>query len=199
MPGLLGYAYGMRFLLLSLFISCSVVATETGYRVVHPDGTVEFSDKPIPQGEEIKLREAPTIQFVPATPSSGGTSQSSKPTKEGAALSSTVTITSPQPDETLWADGSGVTVSVSVIPALQGGQTIAISLDGKLVATGSGTSFRLAEVYRGTHSLSASIIAVDGSVVSSSSSVSFHMRQHTSIKRRPPPDTSPHYDPIIPE
>lgn len=178
----------MRLLLLSLFIVCSVAVAETGYRFVHPDGTVEFSDKPILQGgEEIELREAPTIQFVPVTPSSGGVSQSNKSVKDGAAVSSTITIVSPQTEETLWSDGSGVTVSVSVTPALQSDQTIAISLDGEVVASGSGSSFHLAEVYRGIHSLSASIIAADGSVISSSSPITFHMRQHTSIKRPPSP------------
>jgi hypothetical protein len=174
----------MRFLLLSLFIIGSVAVAETGYRFVHPDGTVEFSDKPIPQGgEEIKLREAPTIQFVPVTPSLGGVSQSNKPVKDGAVIN----ITSPQTEETLWFDGSGVAVSVSVTPALQSDQTIVISLDGKVVASGSGSSFHLVEVYRGTHSLSASIIAADGSVTSSSLPITFYMRQHTSIKRPPSP------------
>lgn len=195
----------MRTFLLSLLLFCvvpSAWSAETGYRLVHPDGTVEFSDQPLPQGEEIELREAPTIQFVPSTSSPAGQGQTltgGAVDSKGGEVSRTIAITSPLADETVWFDGTGVTVSVATSPALQSGQQVAITLDGKVVAKGGSNSFKLGEVDRGSHSLSAAIIDVSGSVLTSSPSVTFHLRQHTSIKRSSPPDTSPHYAPTLPE
>lgn len=176
-----------------------------GYRLVHPDGTVEFSDQPLPKGEEIELREAPTIQFAPATPSPA-TQQTtvegrsgSKGSKGGEAGGRSVLVVTPQADETVWFDEAGVLVSVAVMPTLLSGQQIAIILDGKVVATGSGSNFQLARVERGSHTLSANIIDAGGSVVSSSPSITFHLRQHTAIKRVPPSETTPLYPPTLPE
>lgn len=195
---------GMKTLLLSLllFLAPAAWSAEIGYRLVHPDGTVEFSDQPLPQGEEIELREAPTIQFVPNTPSpvpqqttAGGASGS----KGGEVSSPSISVVTPQADGTLWFDDAGVTVTVAVIPSLRNGQQIVVTLDGKVVASGSGSSFKLAGVERGTHTLSAAIIGDAGSVVASSASITFHLRQHSAIKRAPPSDTPPHYPPTLPE
>ena len=46
-------------LLLLLFLGCAVNAAEQkGYKIVKPDGTVEFSDQPKPGATEIPLPEA---------------------------------------------------------------------------------------------------------------------------------------------
>jgi hypothetical protein len=182
----------MRILPLSLLLLCASLGAETGYRYVHPDGTVEFSDQPIPGGEEIKLREAPTIHLAPP-PSSQTPTTSSKggsPTGESKSSSgnSTITISSPQPEQTLWYDEAGVNVSVTITPELQSGEKVVITLDGSVVASGSGSSFNIGEVYRGSHSLSASIVSSSGALLSSSSPVTFYMRHYSAIDRRQPAD-----------
>jgi hypothetical protein len=173
-----------------------------GYRLVHPDGTVEFSDQPLPRGEEIELREAPTIQFAPATPSPATqqtTVDGKSASKGGEASGRSVLVVTPQADSTVWFDEAGVVVSVAVMPSLLSGQQIAITLDGRVVATGSGSSFQLAGVERGSHTLSASIIDTGGSVVTSSPTITFYLRQHTAIKQVPPSDTTPPVPPTLPE
>jgi hypothetical protein len=162
-----------------------VAHASTGYRLVHPDGTVEFTDQPISGGVEIELREAPTIQFAPVSPSStdsrskkGGTDNS----KSAEGMLS-ITVTSPREGETVWFDGSGVTVSISVSPALKAEQNIVISLDGKEAARGSGSNFTFGEVTRGSHTLSAGIVDAGGAVLLRSTPISFHVRQHTVIKQ----------------
>lgn len=172
-----------QFFFLLLSLAASAFAAETGYRLVHPDGSVEFSDTPIPGGEAIKLREAPTIKFAPAaTPSTSG-KQTLQRTKDKAA---TITINSPKAGQTLWFDEGGIRVSVSVSGALQAGEQVAISLDGKRVASGSGSSFNIGQVYRGSHTLSAAIVDSSGGIRITSPTVVFHLRQYSSIK----PDSS---------
>lgn len=180
-----------RFLLPILMITVSAAsAAQTGYRLVHPDGTVEYSDEPIPGGEEIKLREAPTIEFAPATPATtgqGDTSANGKRAGGGEAAASEITITSPQPNQTVWYDDMGMSVSVSVKPPAEEGAVITITLNGSVVATGSGSSFHIGRVYRGSHTLRASVTKADGTVLATSPAVTFHMRQHSVLDRKPPP------------
>ncbi len=174
--------------LLILSMAAPLFAAETGYRVVHPDGTVEYSDVPVPGGEEIKLREAPTIKMVPAAPSSTTKSpvqQRGEPARVDGTAGGAISIVSPQADQTLWFNEAGITVSVNVSPGLQSEQQIVINLDGKRVASGSGSSFNVGVVYRGSHSLTASVVDSNGKILFSSPSVNFYLRQHSAIKREP--------------
>jgi hypothetical protein len=187
----------MKRLLLLLLVTCSANAAETGYRLLHPDGTVEFSDKPMPTGEKIELREAPTIQFVPSSShsTSGATAQGSQQWAE-SSKDVAITITAPLPQQVVWFSDSGITASVAVTPALQGGQKIVIGVDGKQVASGTGSSFNLGLLYRGSHTLTATVVNAGDVVVASSPTVTFHVRQHSTIKRTDPlnpasPDETP--------
>lgn len=193
-----GVIYKISFLLLLLPM---LAQAQTGYRKVHPDGTVEFSDQPIPGGEEIKLREAPTIQFVPPTRSStpgAGKAGAASQKRDGGGKSS-ITIASPREGDTLWFNESGITVSVTVTPALQGDQQVRITLDGSVVATGKGSSINIGSVNRGSHSLGASVLS-NGAEVARSTPVNFFVRQHSVIDRNPaaPTGGSTAPQPILP-
>lgn len=170
-----------RMIIPLLLFALPLAAAETGYRIVHPDGTVEFTDDPTRGGEPIQLREAPTIQSVsPPT----GSSQSSVPAPADPATEAqqvsyeSLEITSPQQDQTIWFDGSSIPVSVNISPRLGKQDEVVILLDGQEVARGRGSSFNLPQVYRGTHTLEAHIVS-GGSVVIRSPAVNFHMRRHT--------------------
>lgn len=172
----------MKNILIPLFFSCAVVQAETGYRIVHPDGTVEFSDQPTSEAEEIKLRPVPTIKFEPIGPSSSTNSRKSVG-KIDDVDSGTITIISPQEGQTVWFDGSDLIVAVSLASPLENGQEIHISLDGKPVSSGTARSFNLGLVYRGSHTLQASVVSATGSTLYSSPSLSFYVRQHSVIKQ----------------
>ncbi len=187
----------MRKTLLLLLLLPSLLLAESGYRKLHPDGTVEFSDQPIPGGEEIKLRKAPVIRFTPAADSpttSGSRSTHSFGAKnKGAAAEVSITITSPQADQTLRFDAAGLVVTVGLTPAIQGGQQILIKLDGAEVARGVASRFVVQEVYRGSHTLSASLLGRDGAVLSSSAPITFHIKQRSLYNKEQalPPTPTP--------
>ena len=170
----------MRSLFLLLLLVTGPLMAETGYRYVHPDGTVEFSDTPIEGGEEIKLRKAPAIQFAPVTPAPTSPAQpTSRPQQKTPTAQQSITITSPQPNQTMRFDGSDVMVSVALGDTLQQGEKVVITLDGSVVASGSGTSFNIGQVYRGSHTLAAHIESSDGSRIVSSQPITFHVLQRS--------------------
>ncbi|MGM0593044.1 MAG: hypothetical protein ACQETD_00795 [Pseudomonadota bacterium] len=167
-----------------LFIALPLMAAETGYRIVHPDGTVEFTDDPTLGGEPIELREAPTYRHTP--PTSSGESRSKGPAKaekedssEGDDGYQTLRITSPGDEQTLWFDGQGMSVSLQITPSLKSGDEVVIELDGEEVARGRSTGYTLKDVYRGSHTLHARIEDSDGNIRMDSESITFHMRQHS--------------------
>jgi hypothetical protein len=103
--------------------------------------------------------------------------------KQPAEGEGKITITSPQPEQWLQFSEAGLSVSVSVTPALQNGQKVVIYLDGSEVASGTGSSFTVKNVYRGAHTLSAAVVSAGGATLFSSESVTFYIRQPSIIKR----------------
>ncbi len=170
---------------LLLFCSVLIAAETTGYRIVHPDGTVEFTDDATRGGEEIKLRDVQTV----SEPDNEGedsrrkseSADKGKPqTQEEATTSYTgLAIVKPKSAETVWFTESGVTVTVSVQPKLNPKDSVTLTLDGTVVAQGNKTIFNIGQVYRGTHTLSASITGPNGQTLIHSSSVTFYLRQHS--------------------
>lgn len=161
------------------------MAVETGYRIVHPDGTVEFTDDPRRGGEEIPLHEAPTIEAPtpPATTTGGKQSSAAKEeAKDGDGEEirySTFAITAPQQEQTIRFDGSAIQVSVSIEPQLGKEHSVVISLDGKEIARGRQSSFNLPQVFRGSHTLNAWIEDESGTTLIKADPITFFMRQHS--------------------
>jgi hypothetical protein len=175
---MLDYAKGMiRICLIYLLCIPPLLAAEEGYRIVHPDGTVEFTDQQTEGAEPITLPEIPTYSTPPSTVKGTESVSAGKVREEEVARE--ITITSPAMEQTLWFDEAGMTVSVEVTPALSEGEQVVLILDGSEVARGSSGRFSLKEVYRGTHILSAAIIDSQGSVISESPAITFYMRQHS--------------------
>ncbi len=170
----------------------SLCIGETGYRIVHPDGTVEYTDEPTKGAAPIQLPEIPTypapslppVASPPSTSQDNGTATATAEQQESYTL---FTISSPQDGETVWFDETGMTVSLQLQPGLFEGHKVEIRLDGELVATGTSASYTLPEVYRGTHTLSAVITESEGSVIMEAGPTFFIMRQHSvqNPQRRP--------------
>lgn len=157
-------------------------ADTTVYKRERPDGTIEFSDTPIPGGEAIKVQQVPTYKLPPIP----------KPPKKAAEGPATeaayrgVSITSPTQDATLFFDEAGLPVSVEVQPALKKGHSVVIYLDGQKAATGASTSFILKDVFRGSHTLAAAVVNAKGAEQLRSSAITFNLVQHTQNPATPP-------------
>jgi hypothetical protein len=174
--------------LILLFTALTLAAAETtGYRIVHPDGTVEFTDDPTSGGEEIKLHDLQTVGQPQTAAEGDGREEVSRPrprpeikksSKESAAYTS-LNITSPRQKQTLMFDSNGITVTVSTTPKLLPEDKVVISIDGKVVAQGKSLSLNIGQVYRGTHTLAATIVDAQGHTLIRSNTVTFFLRQHS--------------------
>lgn len=164
---------------LMLFCTAPMAAEDIGYRIVHPDGTVEFTDDATRGGEEIKLRDVQTVNDHSNDEGVRKPDTETAPEKKKTSGYTTLRILTPGAGETVWFADSGVTVAVSSDPALKSGDTVVLSLDGAEVARGKNTSLNIGQVYRGTHTLSATIVDAGGKTVIRSSSVTFYLKQHS--------------------
>ncbi|MFK8032293.1 MAG: DUF4124 domain-containing protein [Gammaproteobacteria bacterium] len=154
------------------------------YRWVDASGTVHYSDMPREGAEVIVLKPTNVIPGRPArrsrssnrrlTPSNDGTTEPDVPLPYTA-----VTITSPSEDETVWNTGGTLNVQIGVEPFLQEGHGIVLVYDGRIVNDEPvrSTSITVNNVFRGQHSVRASIKDQEGNTVFDGGSVTFFVQQ----------------------
>lgn len=145
--------------------------SETIYKSVGPNGEVIYSDTPSPGSKEITLppdkgyHPVPTPSFTPYQP----------PMLRRKQVRNSVTITSPSDGQTIRNATGEVTVSVSLGSSLRGGQRLEYVMDGKTIYSGTQTSYRLNNIFRGTHVLTVRLTDQSGSI--ESSPVTFYMHR----------------------
>src|SRR5688572_20806917 len=168
----------MRKWLILLSALCTNASGAPAWTWVDADGTVHFSDRPVPGARQVELAGAQGF-------GSQGTARTAPPaTRPGdqTAPYQVIDIVSPADQETLWNIGSVLTVQVRFTPALQPGHRYDLALDGQRRNINT-TSPRVAlpDVFRGTHSLQ--IVAIDsaGTELMRSSPRTFFVQQ-TSVQ-----------------
>lgn len=174
-------------LLLLIIVSASLHAEDKGYKITRPDGSVEFSDQPSIGAEEISLPKAQSYEAPPLPP----VMPAAKPAAPKGPPYSQLAIESPLPEQTFRNSETTVTVTVRLDPPLRDSHQLAILLDGNIVSTGTGLSFTLSGVERGSHELVAQVRDGRGNVVQGSAPVTFFMHQHSSLFNKPPVAPNP--------
>ena len=162
------------------------------YRRYHPDGVVEFSDKPLKGGDELKVEEVPTYRFnlnntpkdtgTAKTPAAATTPQASgqpklRVEKRQPGPYSKLAITSPARDQSIRANDGTVNVSFTLEPGLQAGHQLVYLLDGK-PALKTSQAKPLTNLTRGTHTLVLQVVDKSNHVLIYSDSVSFHVKRY---------------------
>lgn len=159
------------------------------WRWVDADGTVHYSDRPVPGAQEVVLPGTTAGRPTPGTGTSApasATATAAQPsdTDDGQAVAYTrLAITSPVAEETLWNLGGELSVSVDVSPALQQGHGIVLFYDGERVnaTPATGSRFTVTEVFRGSHTVHAEIVDASNQPLIRSVPVQFYVQQ-TSIQ-----------------
>jgi hypothetical protein len=178
----------MRILcLITLFLfALPGVTAEKAYKIVHPDGTVEYSDQPAEGGEEIRIQKAPTTKMEKAP------ALDTRPDKESNQQDIpdyTLTITSPTNDETIRDNTGNVTLSGLVSPSLRGIHRLRWSMDGNALSQ-TGVSVSLENVDRGSHTVRLEVVDLNGNVLTASEPVTFHLIRVSTI---PPANPAPNF------
>jgi len=178
-------------------LAATLVVAAPAWRWVDANGTVHYSDRPVPGAEQVNLPGSAPRAPTPGSPALPRASTPAPAPEAGEATDTEtptaytrLAIVSPSADETLWNLGGELTVTVDVAPALQNGHVLRLYYDGEPVITGasSGTRLTVTDVYRGSHTVQAEIVDARNMPVMRSLQVQFFVQQ-TSIQspNRPNP------------
>ena len=169
--------FHMRALVIICFAAFSSIAgAATLYRWVDENGVVHYSDKAQPGAEVVELRSAQTFRAPPVP-------QRTRPQEAEAVTYDLFEIAEPIEDKVYWNIEGNLGTSVRLRPSLRGGHSIYLYLDGRRVDGLSTRSLNatVPGVFRGTHTMTASIADRNGTVVVETDAVTFHVRQ-TSVQ-----------------
>jgi len=169
----------MRLIMLIAALLIPMVGfANTVYRWTDQDGIVYLSDEPHQGAEKIAMPKDDSQQRANKVHQSPSFLSRMLHFKRASTESEyrLVTILKPGQHETI--HGGTLTVSVAVKPSLGAGNTLAIYLDGRKVASSKERfQFSIHHVDRGEHTLTAKIIKINGEVLASSDSTSVHVRR----------------------
>ncbi|MGD2084238.1 MAG: DUF4124 domain-containing protein [Chromatiales bacterium] len=157
-------------------------ATEV-YKRVGPDGTVIFSDEPGPGASRVEVQPPATIELPDLPPPD----TVEKQVPEQAPAYSRLAFVSPTPDEAVRANDGIVEVQLALDPALrtEAGHRIEVALDNEVVRENAPLSFKLENMERGTHSLTATVVDAEGNAVIPAQGVTFHVLKVAAARPAP--------------
>lgn len=162
-----------------IFVLLAVPAlAQTVYRWVDKQGIVHYSDQPHKDAKAVKLGSATVLPFkVPS--SEAGQPQTAAQSETASQPAYQVKILAPAPGSTIWPVNYKVHARVHVTPPPGSGVMLKYELDGKMMGKPTpSTSVVLKPVYRGTHTLTVSVLGPKGKAVATGSST-FYARQHS--------------------
>jgi len=167
----------MRRLILPLLLWPLLGAAEPVYKIVGPDGQVTYTDEPEQGAQRIEVPGVPSYPSPALPPSSAPSTR--EPPDPAIRSYRRVRIVQPPHEQAMWNDLGRVEVVVEVDPPLAPGHHIAVTLDGRLAASGRGGSFFIDGVLRGEHTLIASVVGKDGEVLRRSDPLTFYLLKHS--------------------
>ena len=173
----------MRWILLALLLAAASAPAET-WRWVDEDGVVNYSDQPRPGAERVELKDISTYTPPVWTDPSFGAGQDGG---DGATIAEgspyrRVAIVAPASGETIWNAEGTLDVALAIEPPVRRGDRVNLYLDGQRVdgLPADATRFTINRVFRGSHTLRATVESSAGSELAASDTVQFNVRQ-TSI------------------
>mgnify|MGYP000138522185 FL=1 len=160
---------------LALSVSFSLLLSNAAlaeiYKSVDKDGNVTYTDQAADNSTEVKVKISNSVPAV-AAPTPAPTVDD----EETAVRYKTLKIVSPADDSGIEHGPGNFTVKTSIKPALADGHAMQLFIDGAAHGKPSGrTSFKLTNVYRGTHILQVKVLSADGEVIKSSKPSSVHV------------------------
>ena len=177
-----------QVLALLLCLVPTLVSAGVVYKYIDKQGNTVYTDQPRQGAQRVDLPE-PSTYSPPKLPPRVTTT--AKPGKDSVApVYSLLTLTSPEPDASIWDNTGDLLVVYTLEPALKTkiGHRMVVLVNGEALAPVNGTRVELKNVDRGTHQLQARIIDADGEVLieSQTAAVTLH-RQSVNFPTRAKP------------
>ncbi|MGB5332385.1 MAG: DUF4124 domain-containing protein [Woeseiaceae bacterium] len=150
------------------------------YKWTDAEGVVHYSDRPEPGSERVDLGSSTGGQRQAASPGPTSASPSDAAANEAATpfRYTSLEVSAPAPEETLWNIEGILNVSLALNPALQPNHEVRVYFDG-VAQSVDGTNFQLQEVYRGVHNIQAEILDETGTLMIRSLPNRFYVQQNT--------------------
>jgi Domain of unknown function (DUF4124) len=165
-----------KWLILLSALSGTVASAAPAWTWVDANGTVHYSDRPVPGATQVELSGAQLIGTSARDRTPSTTGQAAAGT---APAYQTIEIMSPADQETIWNTGTmAVPVQVRFQPTLLPGHRYDVLLDGQRrnVNTVS-PRVTLADVFRGTHTVQIVVFDAQGTEVMRSETRTFFVQQ----------------------
>ena len=182
--------YGTQFLalLLAAIFLCSQAQAKDGeiFRGRAADGSVIFSDQPLPGADSIQVKTTQTIPALESKPSETASAEENGKVDQASGYKQ-LAIVSPANDEAIRDNSGTVTVTYVSTPPLneKKGHSLRILLDGKSVPVPPGKmGVSLNNVDRGNHELTGEITSYDGEVLIQSEKTTFHLRRFSNLFKK---------------
>lgn len=178
-------------ILFACLLSQTVFGGEKVYKKINPDGSVEFTDVPTGNSEEIKVKE-PTTYHAPKINLPREKPKASK----SALVYSDIRIITPTQDQTYTDNTGNVTVQVSLTPGLNTLSKHRVRYQlGDETRTSTSLSETFANVERGSHQLQVTVVDAEGEAISPVATTTFHVKRYFKKPAPPPPPPPPPANP----
>lgn len=176
----------MKKLLAIPLLLLALPATAEVYRYVDENGTVVFTDqRPSQNAQPMILPELTIMESqkpAAAKPEDGASDEG----EQQEVVYPSLTLISPQREETFQGTGNRVPVRLVSRQGLRPGDQVVIFLNGQEQARTQALSVDLDQVPRGTHEVRAEIRDPDDRVVGETHAVTFHLKQHSRLHQSQP-------------
>jgi len=187
-----------KWLILVALVLAGPAPAKDIYKARAADGSVIFSDKPIPGGQVIHIKDIPTVS-LPKHNKGGAISYPLKPGSVQGSIAryEKLEITTPVNGSTLENQSGELNVVLSLKPGLQSGHKYRLVLDTKPIDPPTiRSAFRLNNLDRGEHTLQGQVVDKDGLPIIASEVVTIHVHrpaieQNSNEQTPPPPQTTP--------
>jgi hypothetical protein len=154
----------------------------TIYRWVDAQGVVHYTDSPQPGAQQLQVQpaqtyRAPAAQDVPSADAAG---------PPGSTYEACL-IAQPTAQQSFYAPDQ-VIVNVEIVPALQSGDQLSVTVDGTPLppADDSGTDFAITAPYRGAHTLAAVVHDASGRTLCRAPPVTFYVQRPSLLSPQSP-------------
>ncbi len=169
----------LTIVLLALLLSPAQAET---YRIVHPDGSVEYTDAPREGAEPVEIGELNTYSAPPPP----ALSPIASPEEDDPAVKPNIRIVAPADGAELEWSSESVVAKAMVRPRMLPGWRIIFTLDGARVKGDGGAVVELGELGPGEHTLEARVLNSTGRRLARAESVRFSIKQPTRVRERKP-------------
>ena len=168
------------FLVAMLLCAVSATAFSQVYKVVDKDGNVTYTDTAPKDGS--KPVELPELSVIETPDYSVPARSANDPLEKGKSLRAMrsqykdFAITSPQQEESLFAQDQNVSIQWATKAALMDGMQVNISVDGTKLPATSSNSVSVPPMDRGAHTINASLVDGNGKVIANAAPVTFYVK-----------------------